>query len=71
MDCLERKMDSLHAELSHYRGRCQTLEAQNAALMAQLRKLQAATSGSGAADGKLLAIVVSYRYIHCTYVLSV
>ena len=40
MDCLERKMDNIHSDLGHYKNKCSTLEEQNAALMAQIKRLQ-------------------------------
>lgn len=40
MDCLERKMDSLHAELSQYKAKCVALEGQNSNLVAQVKRLQ-------------------------------
>ena len=61
MDCLERKMDSLHAELSQYKNRCIAMEAQNATLVAQVKKLQAqlAVNGGGVAQQAKPAKVVT------------
>lgn len=41
MDCLEKKMENLHDELSQYKARCAALESQNVSLTNQVKKLQA------------------------------
>ncbi|XP_059078962.1 cyclic AMP response element-binding protein A-like isoform X2 [Tigriopus californicus] len=52
MDCLERKMDSLHAELSQYKAKCVTLEGQNSNLVAQVKRLQTQLTSRNGAKAK-------------------
>ena len=46
MDCLERKMDNLHSELSLYKNKCNSLEEQNEGLLDQMKRLQAQLMGN-------------------------
>lgn len=40
MDCLEKKMDDIHSELSMYKSKCGQLELQNQSLQKEVKKLQ-------------------------------
>ncbi len=63
MDCLERKMNSLHSELSEFKSRCSSLEEQNASLVAQIKRLQAQLH-SVAKTGALSAAASSATPLH-------
>ncbi len=77
MDCLEKKMDALHSELALFKNRCCTLENQNAALVTQVKKLQAQlqqqqqqqTSSLSEQPTKVVAVMVRNLLSHVTNVL--